>query len=302
MKTLIINIGPPGDVLRTTVLLSALDGEIDWLTSSKCKEVLLSKKIKTIYFIDSPPSIENLIKDKYDVVISLNEEEKAMKILPLIKHTKLIGVYPEKMKVFYTPESAPWFDMSLVSTFGKQKADELKMNNKKTLQEMLLTMVNKKWINQTYDLGIKPSKKLTGKVGMINVATGLWPNKNWAGYEQLAEQLKQEGIIVNFLGIKPTITEHIHDINQCDLIVCGDTLGLHIALALKKKVVVLFNCTSPYEIYDYGLAIKIISPKLKEYFYKKEYSLEATTAIDVATVYQAVKKQLKTLGKKNKND
>jgi heptosyltransferase-2 len=43
-------------------------------------------------------------------------------------------------------------------------------------------------------------------------------------------------------------------INSCRLLVTNDSLGLHIALALKKKVVVLYGPTNPNETYFYGRA------------------------------------------------
>lgn len=41
-------------------------------------------------------------------------------------------------------------------------------------------------------------------------------------------------------------------INSCRLLVTNDSLGLHIALALRKKVVVLYGPTNPNETHFYG--------------------------------------------------
>jgi len=297
METLIINLGPPGDVLRTTVLLKELEGNIYWLSSKKCKDVLNSKKIKKTFFIEENESIEEIKKYFFDLIISLNEQKEALDFLEKLNYKKIIGVYKEGDKINYTPESSYWFDMSLISKLGKEKADKLKLKNKKSYPQILIEMIGKKWKGQEYDLGIdlekSKEKEVKGRVGLINVVTGLWPNKGWVGYEQLAEKLKEDNYEVVFLGIRPSIKEHIEEIEKCELVVCGDTLGMHIALALKKKVVALFNCTSPTEIYDYGCLVKITSPLLKKYFYKKEYSIEAVKAIKIEEVYNAIKKLLK---------
>ena len=43
-----------------------------------------------------------------------------------------------------------------------------------------------------------------------------------------------------------------------DVVVCSDTLGMHLAIALKKKIVVLFGPTCPQEIDLYGRGVKAL--------------------------------------------
>jgi len=88
------------------------------------------------------------------------------------------------------------------------------------------------------------------------------------------------------------IKKHIEDINNCELIVCGDTLGLHLSLALGKKIVALFNCTPSQEIGEYPYLEKIISPKYDKYFFRRDFSEEAVNSIKVEDVYSRVKKIL----------
>ena len=67
---------------------------------------------------------------------------------------------------------------------------------------------------------------------------------------------------------------------------------MHLALGTGKRCVTLFTCTSPWEIHDYGIQRKIISPLLEEYFYKRGWDERATTAISVEEVVGAVMEQL----------
>jgi heptosyltransferase II len=293
MKSLIVNLGPSGDIVRTTVLHSELIGEIHWLTRKNYVDLLTSKKINKIYTLESEEDMVKIKDVEFDLVISLNEEIEALKEVNRLKIKKLIGVYLNDMgNIDYTNESKYWFDMSLISKFGKKKSDELKKINKKSVPQMLVEMIGKKWKGQEYDLGIKPNN-VSKRIGLINVVTGKWPNKDWYGYEELRERLKKDNYEVEFLGMKPSIKDHIEDINNCELVVCGDTLGMHVALALKKKVITIFNCTSPDEIYDYGRMIKIISPLLDDYFYKKEFNNQVISAVKVEEVYSAITKVLK---------
>ena len=81
-------------------------------------------------------------------------------------------------------------------------------------------------------------------------------------------------------------------INLCEIVITGDTLGLHIAAALNKKVIALFFCTPPWEIEDYENIIKLTSPLLEEYFYTNEYIEELTKSISVDEVLKECKKLL----------
>ena len=68
-------------------------------------------------------------------------------------------------------------------------------------------------------------------------------------------------------------------------------MPMHFALGTGTPCVSLFTCTSPWEIYDYGVQKKIVSPRLEEFFYKRGYDERATTAISVDEVFDAVMAQ-----------
>src|SRR6201984_759801 len=72
----------------------------------------------------------------------------------------------------------------------------------------------------------------------------------------------------------------------------GDSLPMHFALGTNTRCVSLFTCTSPWEIYDYGLQTKIVSPLLGDFFYQRGFDLRATTAISVEEVFDATIRQL----------
>ena len=67
---------------------------------------------------------------------------------------------------------------------------------------------------------------------------------------------------------------------------------MHFALGSGTPCVSVFTCTSPWEIYDYGIQKKIVSPVLEEFFYKRGYDERATKAISVDEVVTAVTAQL----------
>jgi heptosyltransferase-2 len=112
--------------------------------------------------------------------------------------------------------------------------------------------------------------------------------KKWAYYDELKQQLQKKGLKVNFLPQRLSLLEHLGDTCSHRVIVGGDSLPMHFALGTGTQCVTLFTCTSPWEIYDYGILKKIVSPLLGEFFYKRQYDRRATTAITLPEVFQAV--------------
>ena len=121
-------------------------------------------------------------------------------------------------------------------------------------------------------------------LGFNTGAGGRWTWKKWTleGYAELARSLLAEdpGLRILLYGgpeetarneeLRRTDPSRILDagsrnslrqfgalVELCDVMVTGDTLGLHVATALGKKVVCLFGPTSSHEIETYGLIEKI---------------------------------------------
>jgi ADP-heptose:LPS heptosyltransferase len=99
-------------------------------------------------------------------------------------------------------------------------------------------------------------------------------------------------LIVNVLPKRSSLLEHLSDVRNHCCLVSGDSLPMHLALGTGTPCITLFTCTSPWEIYGYGVQRQIVSPLLEEFFYKREYNERATTAIMVEEVLGAVMAQL----------
>jgi len=82
-------------------------------------------------------------------------------------------------------------------------------------------------------------------------------NKNI--FSLIPTKLLKENSIID-TGTNNTLREFMALIDLCDIVVTTDTLALHIALGLNKKVVALFGPTSDSEIEMYKLGTKILSP------------------------------------------
>ncbi|MBI5902151.1 MAG: glycosyltransferase family 9 protein [Deltaproteobacteria bacterium] len=77
-----------------------------------------------------------------------------------------------------------------------------------------------------------------------------WPIKAWPlEYWKELEALIGERYSVSWQRGLTSIEEYMEWINSCSLIVTNDSLGLHIAHALDKKIVALFGPTISSEVY-----------------------------------------------------
>jgi len=292
---LICKTGALGDVVRTTPILRVINGNIFWLTSKEAAELL--PRLETLKIL-TPNEIDTLKNINFDIVLNLEEDVELAKSLTKLKYKKLIGVYYdfESNRLSYTDESKEWYDMSLISKYGKEKADLLKWENKKTYQEILFSMIGKKFSGEEYLLNyeVLPIQKKDRKVVAIEKRAGkVWPMKIWPYYDELRAKIEKEGYEVIALRQRDTLIEYIKDIDEADILICGDTLAMHLGIYLRKKVIALFLCTSPWEIYDYGRVVKIVNPFLKEAFYRRDYDEELVKGITVDMVFEAFLKIVK---------
>ena len=205
-----------------------------------------------------------------------------------------MGAYADsENKLRYTDDSARWFDFSLISFYGKSRRTALKFQNRRTYQELIFEGLGFRFGGESYLLPAPIETGLSGDVAIAADAGPVWPMKKWAYYQELKQQLEEQGLTVNVLPQRSSLLEHLADVQNHRCLVGGDSLPMHLALGTGTPCVTLFTCTSPWEIYDYGIQTKIVSPLLGEFFYKRGYEERATTAINVAEVFDAVMDQLK---------
>ncbi len=161
MDILVIKLGAIGDVIRTTAILPGLkekykNCKIDWVTKKESFDILKNNNfVNNIFLIEN--DIEKINYNGYDLIINLDDDNEACTLAAKINHKEVIGAYLDNGKKTYTQNSSLWFDMGLISKFGKQKADELKAKNRKTYQEIMYDILGLKYNKQ------EPILKLSNK-------------------------------------------------------------------------------------------------------------------------------------------
>ncbi len=290
-KLLIIKTGAAGDVLRTTTLLHLFkDWEIDWFIDEGNRDLVLNSHVRNVFDKSEMGSTEKV----YDLVIDL-EDDAAMvgNLLQRLRFSRIFGAHiDDGNRLSYTLDSAAWFDLGLISRYGIKKADELKLRNRISYQEILFRCLGHEFKGEEYIMPDQiPASTLRGDIAIAPKAGGRWPMKTWFYFDELKRDLSKQ-YRVNTLPMRRTILEHIADIRQHRFVISPDSLPMHIALGLQIPCVTIFTCTSPWEIYDYGLLTKVISPKLDEYFYRREFSEDGVKCIPYEHVHDLVIQKL----------
>lgn len=288
MNSLIVKLGATGDVVRTTALLHRLAGRITWVTA-RPNEILLNGlhntagELRIVLWND----VRTLDREAFDLVLNLEDDEKTASLLDSVRYARLFGAYLKQGTMAYTDDSREWFEMSLISAYGREKADELKFRNRRSYQEIIFEALGWEFNGEKYLLPGTPEPRLQGDVAIAPEAGPVWPMKKWAHYDRLKLELEGRGLKVNVLPKRPTLLDHLSDVRGHACLVSGDSLPMHLALGSDIPCVGLFNCTSPWEIHDYGILTKLISPMLGEFFYKREFDPRATTSIPFEDVLMA---------------
>lgn len=159
-------------------------------------------------------------------------------------------------------------------------------------------------------------------VGLNTGAGGVFANKAWTtvGYAELAKRLATLGCTVVLLGGSSesaknqkiatlakgvatdtgghrSLAEFAHLVGACDLVVTGDTLGMHLAIAAQVPVIVLFGSTCPQEIELYGRGEKVVTPISCHPCYRKtcDISPSCQDLITVDIVQEACTRALSTI-------
>lgn len=107
--------------------------------------------------------------------------------------------------------------------------------------------------------------------------------------KRLASKLKG---IAHYPGCGFSIRQFAGLIEQCDALVTGDTLAMHISLALGTKTITLFGSTCEQEVDMYGLGRKLVSKPACAPCYKNECDkpdwMKCMKDISPAQVYRAL--------------
>lgn len=170
-----------------------------------------------------------------------------------------------------------------------------------------------------HNIGINLSKTI---IGIHTGGGGRWHLKQWSeeSFVQLITELlnesgrdiqiclfggllekEQNKRIANRIkgalfdtGCENTLRHFASLISNCSVVLSGDSLAMHLTLAMQRRAIVLFGPTSHTEIELFGLGKKVIPDLDCLVCYKKEcdFSPNCMESISVATVKEEILRQL----------
>lgn len=313
---LIIKLGAIGDVIRTTPLLTKLwetrpDKKIWFLTYSP--DIIPSKVDKI--FPMNPESILVLRNAHFDEVINLDKDLHACALAKELDADKKTGF------ILKNGVPAP-VDVRAEHKFRTGLFDDLNQSVKKSYPEEMFEICGFKYNKEEYILEIDESINWSFEshgLPVVGLNTGcgarwtsrLLPQTTW---EDLTRALIENGYYPLLLGgeqeheknmeIAEKTRAHYPGhfslpiftllMNRCDIVVTAVTMGLHIAIGLKKRVVLMNNIFNPNEFELFGRG-EIVQPPLEcKCFFSPRcrndeyFCMESLTA---AELFKAVERQ-----------
>jgi heptosyltransferase-2 len=313
---LIVKKGALGDVVRTSYFAGALKREssvkptIFWLTAPAAIELL-----------EFNPYIDNLVTeiDKiadvfFDTVYSLDDEHPTLLELQKLNYARLTGAYlGEQCTPTYTDDSREWFDMGLLSKYGKAKADELKRTNTRSHAQIFCDIfgvrnVVPEFFSRTCSNRITQDlRKTQGMcIGINPFAGGRWKSKqllekeldrliDWLLCESFCDQILLLGggsdyqrncsmaeLFANdrlrAACTDASVLDLADAIAGLDLLVTSDSLALHLAVAQRVPIVAFFAPTSAAEIDTFGQGCKVLSTSQDYCSYQSDADNSSLTA------------------------
>ncbi|MEI7817328.1 MAG: glycosyltransferase family 9 protein [Desulfuromonadales bacterium] len=237
-----------GDVLRTTVILYPfVDDHVTWLVDEQAYPLLEGNPLIQRIMTYDMTSVLQLQRERFDTVINLEKVPGICALADSISAWRRYGFRFDEMH----GEAEAYDGCEKVVSLCKD--GDLKRTYQGSWQESLLHVVGASWDGQEYILGYKPKAVDMFDVGLNWAVGSKWPNKAWPTekWNELKTLMTGKFNFSMQQGMDD-LYAYMEWINSCRLLVTNDSLGLHIALALRKKVVVLYGPTNPNETYFYG--------------------------------------------------
>jgi ADP-heptose:LPS heptosyltransferase len=281
-RILIIKLGAAGDVIRTTPLLRRIKevmpgAHITWLTDFP---ELVPRSYVDEVVTYAPKDLVWLLNREFDIVYSLDKDKEAIAAAEQVAGVKKFGFGMDRYG-----RCRP-FDERSEAKFLTGLFDDVSKANTKSYPGEIFEMCNFIYAKEPYILERRINKawNISHEKKIIGCNTGcggrwssrLWPEEFWIefartaklkGYEILwlgGEQEHDKNVRLAQIagGIYPghfSLAEFISLMDECDVVVTQVTMGMHIALGLGKKLILMNNIFNRREFELFGLG-EIVEP------------------------------------------
>jgi heptosyltransferase-2 len=333
-RLLLIKLDALGDVLRTTALLPPLRAThpraaITWITRREALPLLEGNPYIAEVLEHGSDALAHLLVRRFDRVINLDASTVSASLATAARSPRKDGfaLAPEGYVEATNPAARQWLEAGVF--------DDVKRAGTVTYQDRMAAILGLEGLAHCYVLHLRPEETARAREHLISVgfqparlaigintgAGGRWPLKQWReeGYVELIRRLHGEydvqfvllggpeeaerneriktacGAALVDPGCQNPIRHFAALIQHCDVLVTGDTLAMHVALALSRRTVILFGPTSAPEIETYGLGEKVLPDMACLSCYKTscDFVPNCMDLISVNMVKEAVERQLR---------
>lgn len=247
-----------GDVVRCTVVLEALkqkypNSRITWLVAPEAVPLVIDNPYLDRVLVWDEFTAFVLMREQFDMVVNLEKIHGVCALADMIQAWEKVGFRFDVVSGNYSA-----YERSVGATnYIQDKASGKKSHE--IWQKVIVEMVGCEWNEQEYSLGYQPKPKEKCQVGLNYQVGSKWPTKAMKKerWKELADLLAKRQISFSWQQGMNNLYDYMDWIAGCDVLVTHDSLGVHLALAMKKNVVVLFGATSGEEIYYYGRGVSV---------------------------------------------
>lgn len=334
-RILIIKLAAIGDVLRTTPILPVLKEQypqsyITWITDTSSLSVLEENPYIDRLLMANYENALRLQVEKFDVLICLDKDTVASSLASMVKADQKLGFALSGKGLLYplNKEADYLFRLGVSDELKFRQ-------NKKTYQQLIFEALGLKEKYGEYVIHLQQKYTSYGKqlmeqwgihngrliIGLNTGAGKRFATKRWeiGGFVELADRLSKDlkahvvllggpeeiernkeiasraEFRVIDSGCHHSLKEFMGLVSQCHLVVTGDTLALHLAIALKKLVVTFFGSTCHQEIDLYGRGKKLVADVDCAPCYKGSCdTMTCMKSISATDVFHACKEVLNT--------
>lgn len=234
-----------GDVFRCTSILPAFHNcHVTWLTDRRAFPLLEKNPLISRLMHYDLTTVFQLQAENFDSIVNL---EKVPGICALADSLKAWRKFGFRYNAINGETAAYVGAERVLELSGDNNA---KRSTRRYFNEFLYEIIGRTWEGQDMILGYTPKVDISADVGFNFRVGPKWPVKAWPELRwQELESLLCGKFLVDWQKGEGNLYQYMDWLASCRLIVTNDSLGLHLALALGKKVVALFGPTWDTEVY-----------------------------------------------------
>ncbi|OFZ12509.1 MAG: heptosyltransferase [Bdellovibrionales bacterium RBG_16_40_8] len=333
-RILIVHLGAIGAVVRSTSLLSAINrkypgSHITWVTQRPSDQLLRENSQIDRVLTTERDDLLSLSCLEFDVGFCIDKSLVAAGILKTTKVKKIFGFRAETITGAIVPATDAALPLWEIGLSNQKKF----FDNKKPETQLVTEALELEYCRDPYSLQLNKNEiqeSLNRRsawaspneivVGVNTGCSAIIPYKKLSveAHRRMIQSLKSLGVKIVLLGgaedkirnelitkdlnihaspVDLGLRDGLVSVNACDIVVSGDSLGMHMAIALKKWTVAWFGptCAHEIDIFDCGVRVQTSASCSPCWRRSCQNSPMCYDLVDISEIVTGVKKGIQWL-------